>query len=196
MYYARRAYSVSNIWTLSDTIQGFTKHFSRGDNIVITNKNPNNDVIAKHYKVKETKVVRNKEIKVKDKSTYLRMKKDLDGVKRQYKLAMKKIEYFQSWCSSMWTDGVGSEITKEIESFVDNWRMPELAEIESQKIETMIGNMLKNDEDDENDLSIVESTRNNYPFRMGCELVAVSTVNKNDGSLVTTINNLTEASKF
>ena len=140
--------------------------------------------------------IRNKEIKVKDKSTYLRMKKDLDGVKRQYKLAMKKIEYFQSWCSSMWTDGVGSEITKEIESFVDNWRMPELAEIESQKIETMIGNMLKKDEDDENDLSIVESTRNNYPFRMGCELVAVSTVNKNDGSLVTTINNLTEASKF
>jgi len=63
MYYARRAYSVSNIWTLSDTIQGFTKHFTRGDNIVITNKNPNNDVIAKHYKVKETKVVRNKEIK-------------------------------------------------------------------------------------------------------------------------------------
>eukprot|EP00956_Cyclotella_meneghiniana_P027299 scaffold60934_cov76-Cyclotella_meneghiniana.AAC.2 len=140
--------------------------------------------------------IRDKEIKVKDKSTYLRMKKDLDGVKRQYKLAMKKIEYFQSWCSSMWTDGVGSEITKEIESFVDNWRMPELAEIESQKIETMIGNMLKKDEDDENDLSIVESTRNNYPFRMGCELVAVSTVNKNDGSLVTTINNLTEASKF
>jgi hypothetical protein len=36
---------------------------ARGDNIVITNKNPNNDVIAKHYKVKETKVVRNKEIK-------------------------------------------------------------------------------------------------------------------------------------
>ena len=41
MYYARRAYSVSNIWTLSDTIQGFTKHFTRGDNIVITNKNFN-----------------------------------------------------------------------------------------------------------------------------------------------------------
>ena len=63
MYYARRAYSVSNIWTLSDTIQGFTKHFTRGDSIVITNKNPNNDVIAKHYKVSGTTVVRNKKIK-------------------------------------------------------------------------------------------------------------------------------------
>jgi|TARA_R110000744_G_scaffold82811_1_gene162671 hypothetical protein len=63
MYYARRADSISNIWTVSDTIQGFKRSFLRGDNIIITSKNPNNDIIAKHYKVKETKVVRNKEIK-------------------------------------------------------------------------------------------------------------------------------------
>lgn len=120
--------------------------------------------------------IHNKEIKEKDLSTYARKKKDLDGIKRQYKLAMKKIEYFQSWCSSMWTGGVSSEITKEVESFVDNWRMPGVSENESQ-IEAMIGSIFEKD-DDQNDLSIVESTRNNYPFRMGCELMAVSSVNK------------------
>jgi hypothetical protein len=122
--------------------------------------------------------VHTKALKKKVKSEYTEKKRALDETKRQCKLAVKKIEYFQSWCSSKWSLDLGQEIFGEVESFVDHWKMPEKEEGPSQ-IESMLGNMLSNDDANStnDDTFGMIASRDNH-FRMGKELVAVSSVSK------------------
>ncbi|KAL3791689.1 hypothetical protein HJC23_003946 [Cyclotella cryptica] len=78
-----------------------------------------------------------------DKQMIKQKKKELEETKRQYKLASKKIEYFQSWCSFMWSADLCRGVSKEVDAFVKHWKMPE-QEDKEYHIESLIGNMLEN----------------------------------------------------
>ena len=120
-------------------------------------------------------------LKKKNKAMYEEKKEELDEAKRQYKLTRKKVEYFQSWCSQFWSSDLGTGISEEINLFVANWKIPKIKEKESH-IESILGGMLKNDIPSnlaEGSINIVESGKKGSLFRMGNEMVAVSTLKKN-----------------
>ena len=62
--------------------------------------------------------------------------KELEGSKRTFKLAAKKIEYFLSWSSRFWTPE-SELVAEEVKSFVRDWK-PEIRE-DSSPLETLIG---------------------------------------------------------
>ena len=64
-------------------------------------------------------------------------KEELEGSKRTFKLAAKKIEYFLSWSSRFWTEESAQLISEEVKSFVRDWR-PDIRR-ESSALETLIG---------------------------------------------------------
>lgn len=132
------------------------------------------------YSGMEVLKMHTKAIKKNDKSAYTAQKAALDETKRQCKLAVKKIEYFQYWCSSEWSLDLGREISREVESFVERSKIPEI-EKEQSHVESMLGNMLK--KDDTNDTNgdtfgMIEVARRDHHFRIGKELMAVSSVSK------------------
>ncbi|KAL7482537.1 hypothetical protein ACHAW6_008218 [Cyclotella cf. meneghiniana] len=77
----------------------------------------------------------------KDEETCKQKKKAIDEIKRQYKLVLKKIEYFQSWCSYMWSVDLSRDISHEVDAFVKHWKMPE-REVKESQIESLLGSML------------------------------------------------------
>jgi hypothetical protein len=124
-----------------------------------------------------------------DKSALELEKKELEEAKRLYKLAIKKVEYFQSWCSSMWSIELEKEISQEVEQFFEHWTLPEPVEKQECHLESMLESMLgsndiKTNVFDGTSIAMVESSNKEYPFRLGKELIAVSTVRKDDSGSV------------
>ena len=121
-------------------------------------------------------------LKKTNKAIYEEKKKEIDETKRQYKLTLKKLEYFQSWCSLFWSSDLGEGISEEISLFVTNWKMPKTEEKESY-IESILGSMLTNDSPSaiaEDSIDIEESAKKGSLFRMGNEMIAVSSTVKKD----------------
>jgi hypothetical protein len=57
-------------------------------------------------------------------------RRELDESKRRYKLAAKKVDYFLSWSSTMWSNELGQELSEEVRLFVNDWQV-EVQEEES-----------------------------------------------------------------
>jgi hypothetical protein len=127
-----------------------------------------------------------KTLKKTDKNALGANKKELDEIKRLYKRTLKKVEYFESWCSTMWGVDLAREISDEVGSFIEHWKLPEVQEHESH-IESMLGNMLNKGvssamNSDTSTIGLIEIGRKDHPYRMGKELVAVSSAAKKESS--------------
>ncbi|KAL7472071.1 hypothetical protein ACHAXS_012400 [Conticribra weissflogii] len=66
------------------------------------------------------------------------MKKEFEESKKSYKLALKKIEYFQSWSSSLWTAELGQTVSDEAYAFIDNWKLPDINTLAETPVETFL----------------------------------------------------------
>jgi hypothetical protein len=114
----------------------------------------------------------------KDEETFKQKKKALNETKRQYKLALKKVEYFQSWCSRMWSLDLSRDVSKEVDAFVKHWKMPE-REVKESHIESLLGSMLEKNHSMEMKYdSAIGLGKTMPPFPFDDDLIAVCTKKK------------------
>mmetsp|Transcript_20336 Transcript_20336/g.41894 ORF Transcript_20336/g.41894 Transcript_20336/m.41894 type:complete len:582 (+) Transcript_20336:119-1864(+) len=79
-----------------------------------------------------------KNMKTKRSEDFYSMKKEYEESKKSYKLALKKIEYFQSWSSKLWTVELGRTISDEAYAFIDDWKRPDINTAAETPIETFL----------------------------------------------------------
>mmetsp|Transcript_11758 Transcript_11758/g.20684 ORF Transcript_11758/g.20684 Transcript_11758/m.20684 type:complete len:154 (+) Transcript_11758:3-464(+) len=113
-----------------------------------------------------------------------KQKREKEESKRQYKLAAKKIEYFLSWCSSMWSVEMGRELSEEVRAFVADWQ-PFEKEVEESSVEQLIRGIHINDNDStgllaDGILDLGGST--GFVSEMEDQMVSISTVRKKSAS--------------
>lgn len=110
-------------------------------------------------------------------------KQGYDDIKRQYKLATKKVEYFLSWCSSMWTAELGKELSEEVNMFVEDWRSPEV-EAEESNLESLLRIDVPADDSSAaftpNFLGLELGGNKSPSFGMKSEFMSVSTTRKKE----------------
>ena len=113
-----------------------------------------------------------------------RQKREKEESKRQYKLAAKKIEYFLSWYSSMWSVEMGHELSEEVRAFIADWQ-PLEEEVEESSVEQLIRGIHTNDNDGTGLLAdgILDLGGSSGLFSgMEDQMVSISTVRKKSAS--------------
>jgi len=114
-------------------------------------------------------------------------KRELEESKLRYKLAAKKIQYFLSWTSSMWSVEVGRETSEEVRAFVSDWQPLDVHAGESS-VEHLIRGIHANDIDDDdandgcgllaNGFLNLGSGDTQPPLDMGDQMVSILTTCK------------------
>ncbi|KAL9187169.1 hypothetical protein ACHAXT_010889 [Thalassiosira profunda] len=109
-----------------------------------------------------------------------RAKRELEETKRKYKLASKKVEYFLSWCSSVWTPQMGQELSEEVRAYVADWKLE--VQTKESSVEKLIRGIHSGGDDDSAGLQMggLFDIGGSQPTSslVGEEMVSISTVRK------------------